>query len=85
MDMVYTPIQDKMPARCNECKDDACAYWSRNNDIETRHPKCPLVEFPNRADADHEIRNALLISPDASVEVDREALLDKLGFLKEKE
>lgn len=55
--MIYTPIQDKMPSRCHECRDDACKHWKRDNPAEERHPECPLVEMPSREEAREIIRS----------------------------
>lgn len=82
--MVYTPIQDKMPTRCYECKDDACNYWTKDSSNETRHAECPLVQFVSREDAQKLILKYVAGVVNFDIDFGVDEVLDKLGFQKVK-
>lgn len=77
--MIYTPIQNKMPSRCHECRDDACKHWKRDNPLEERHPECPLIEFPGREEASVAIE-MFVARYRGTGEWNMWELLNKLGF-----
>ena len=83
--MIYTPIQEEMPVRCCECKDDACQYWSRSSEDEDRNPKCPLVNFVSREEASTLIIDYANTYLQESIykQETMDIVLNKLGF-KEK-